>query len=122
MEAGGGGGGAGGTEADVDVERDDGFRDVGSAGGFFPIGGGGFLPPRGLPGIAGAAPPGGLGADAVGGLGGEEAGSPGSERYVESAFAPVSMPPRLFLSFGIPPANSPPSCGAESIPEAVVWP
>lgn len=100
------------------AEKEDGFLDVGNAGGFFPIGGGGFFPGGGfdgsllgdgLLGIDGARPGGGFGADAVGGFGAEGAFSPGSERYDESALAPVSMPPLLFLSFGIPPANSPPS-------------
>lgn len=48
----------------------------------------------------------------TGGFGASEV--PESERYEESLFAPVSIPPRLF-NFGIPPANSPPSCGAEGI-------
>lgn len=77
--------------------------------------GGGIGGPR--PGIAGAAPGGGLGAPKLGGFGAEPEGSPGSDKYVESEFAPVSTPPRLFLNFGIPPANRPPSCGAESTPD-----
>lgn len=76
-------------------------------------------------GMAGAAPGGGRGADVVGGLGTELRDDSGSDVYDESGFAvilldhffisyninepPVSTPPPLFLSFGIPPANSPPS-------------
>ena len=136
-DVGGGGGGAGGAGAGAGAaaESPDGFREVGRGGGFFPIGGGGgFLVvggldeepdggAGGLPGMVGAADAGGLGADAMGGLGAEELldGSPGSERYEEPEFAPVSTPPLLFLSFGMPPANNPPSWGAESMPEAVVW-
>jgi hypothetical protein len=108
---------------------EDGFREVGRGGGFLPIGGGGpfpigvvFLrpatPPKGgaggRPGMAGAAPGGGRGAEKAGGFGAEPVGSPGSDRYDESAVAPVLTPPPLFLSLGIPPANSPPSWGAGS--------
>ena len=61
---------------------------------------------------------------APGGFGAVEAGSwrvdfrdvSGSERYEESRSAPVSMPPPVFFSFGIPiPANIPPNCGAAGI-------
>lgn len=31
---------------------------------------------------------------------------------------PVSTPPPVFLNFGMPPANNPPSCGALSTAEA----
>lgn len=65
-------------------------------------------------GIGGAAAPGGLGAAGaaiVGGLGAEERDS-GSDAYAASLFAPVSIPPPVFFSFGIPPAKMPPSCGA----------
>lgn len=51
---------------------------------------------------------GGLGADATGGFG---LVLSESERYGESRLAPVSTPPRL-RNLGIPPAKSPPSCGA----------
>jgi hypothetical protein len=103
---------------------DEGFRDVGSGGGFLPIGGGGGFdtpkgvvfrrllapPPGGIggprPGIVGAALAGGFGAP--GGLGAEILVSPGSERYEASELAPVSIPPRFF-NFGIPPAKRPPS-------------
>ena len=51
---------------------------------------------------------GGFGADEVGGFGAELLELSGSDRYEESR--PVSMPPPVFLSFGIPaPANIPPS-------------
>lgn len=79
-----------------------------------PPGGGGAAPGGGggAPGGLGAAPGGKGGAAALGG-GVEtllDAGS-GSESY-----APVLTPPD-FLNFGMPPANSPPSCGAaDSIP------
>lgn len=53
---------------------------------------------------------GGFGADEMGGRGGEACDVSGSERYDESRSAPVSMPPPVLLSFGIPtPANIPPS-------------
>ena len=71
-------------------------------------------PSGGLPGIAGAVPGGGLGAEALGGFGAETLRSPGSDRYEDSAFAPVSTPPLLFFNLGIPPAKSPPSWGAPS--------
>jgi hypothetical protein len=105
-------------------------------GGFFPGGftgtsfadalrrlpGGGSGGPR--PGIAGAAPGGGLGAEKLGGLGAERPVSPGSERYDESAVAPVSIPARVFFSLGMPPAKRPASCGAASMPAAGAggWP
>lgn len=78
-------------------------------GGAAPGGGGGAPGgPGGLggtaPGTGGAAPLGG-GVDTL-----RDVGS-GSESY-----APVLIPPD-FLSFGIPPANKPPNCGAAgSIP------
>lgn len=53
---------------------------------------------------------GGFGADEIGGFGAELLELSGSERYDESR--PVSMPPPVFLSFGIPvPANIPPNWG-----------
>lgn len=79
-----------------------------------PPGGGGAAPGGrgGAPGGLGAAPPGTGGAAPLGG--GDDTlrdeGS-GSESY-----APVFTPPD-FLNLGMPPANSPPSCGAaDSIP------
>lgn len=112
----------------------DGLRVVGRGGGFLPIGGGGPLPlvlrkllwpmgggAGGRPGMGGAALPGGRGA--AGGLGADRIDSPGSERYEDSEFAPVSTPPVLFFSFGIPPANKPPNCGAaDSMPDGPVLP
>lgn len=77
--------------------------------------GGGTGGPR--PGIAGAAAEGGLGG-ADGGLGAEATSE--SDRYEESALAPVSTPPPRFFSLGIPPAKSPPNCGAGSA-VAVPW-
>lgn len=62
------------------------------------------------PGIGGAAPR-GFGAATLGSLGAEPREVSGSERYGELLSAPVFTPP-AFLSFGIPPANNPPSCGA----------
>lgn len=50
-----------------------------------------------------------------GGLGVEMRELSGSEMYDESRLAPVSMPP-LLLSFGMPPAKMPPSCGAVASP------
>ena len=49
---------------------------------------------------------GGLGADPEGGT---ILDVSGPEAYDESFSAPVSIPPPLFFSFGIPPANSPPN-------------
>lgn len=63
------------------------------------------------PGTGGAAP-GGFGAAARGGFGAELRDVSGSERYGEEVSAPVSTPPPLFFSVGIPPANKPPNCGA----------
>lgn len=109
-------GGGGGAIEGVGEAKEDGLRDVGSGGGFFPIGGGGFFVAGGfgLPGTAGAELVGGFGAEPMGGLGADEFDSPGSERYDESRFAPVSIPPPLFFSLGMPPAKRPPSCGAAS--------
>lgn len=82
----------------------------------------------------GAAVVGGLGAAILGGFGAEPDDDSGSDVYDESLFAlkgelgtllrlcmvfkfspPVSIPPPRFFSFGIPPANKPPSCGGCSI-------
>ena len=66
---------------------------------------------------------GGFGAAPVGGLGGEGLELSGSELYDGSLSAPVSTPPPVFLSFGIPtPAKIPPSCGAGGIDSAVTPP
>lgn len=64
------------------------------------------------PGSLGALPPGGGGACPMGGLGAEFLDVSGSERYGDllSESLPVSTPP-AFLSFGIPPAKRPASCG-----------
>lgn len=117
----------------------DGLREVGGGiGGFLPIGGGGFgfipildatddglesfSPPKtGFnggrpPGMGGAGEaPGGLGADPRGGFGTELRDVSGSDRYGALPWsAPVLTPP-AFLSFGMPPANKPPSCGGAAI-------
>lgn len=71
-----------------------------------------FSPGR-APGTGGAGgAPGGRGAAARGGFGTELRDVSGSERYGAPpvSAAPVLTPPD-FLSFGMPPANSPPSCG-----------
>ena len=52
---------------------------------------------------------GGFGADDVGGFGAVLREISGSERYEDDLSAPVSTPPPVFLNFGIPPANIPPS-------------
>jgi hypothetical protein len=113
----------------------EGLRDVGGGmGGFFPMGGGGlgfmlileatedglefWSPPMmGFsggrpPGIGGAGgAPGGFGADPRGGLGAEPRDVSGSDAYgTLLSSAPVLTPP-AFLSFGMPPANIPASCG-----------
>jgi hypothetical protein len=117
----------------------DGLRDEGGGiGGFLPIGGGGFgfmlildttddgleslSPPKiGFgggrpPGIGGAGgAPGGFGAEPRGGLGIELRDVSGSDRYgALLCSAPVLTPP-AFLSFGMPPANMPASCGGAGI-------
>lgn len=71
-------------------------------------GGGAGGRPGGAPGGLGAL--GGFDADSDGGCGVVRDDSV-SDRYEESASAPVLTPPD-FLSFGMPPANRPPSCGA----------
>lgn len=128
---GGGGGAEGGAEEWIAAE---GLREPGGGGGFLPTGGGGGFDDAelavflrlaiegwkvgadGRPGIAGAAPGGGRGAETVGGFGADLDVDSGSERYDESRLAPVSTPPPVFRSFGMPPAKRPPSCGAASMP------
>lgn len=66
------------------------------------------------------------GGRAVGGFGADAAGGSGrvaseSDRYAASRFAPVSTPPRL-RSFGMPPANKPPSWGADGTLELLSLP
>lgn len=66
-----------------------------------------------------------MGGAAPGGRGGREPGARGAEGLEvvsESEYepipwssAPVSMPPLVFFNLGIPPAKSPPSCGAASL-------
>jgi len=145
LPGGGGGGAPPGTggaragETGGGGARPEGLREEGGGmGGFLPIGGGGlgFMlileatddgleslnPPRigfsggrppGTGGAGGA--PGGLGADARGNLGAELRDVSGSERYGALPWsAPVLTPPD-FLSLGMPPANSPASCGAAAM-------
>jgi hypothetical protein len=127
-------GDAGGGGAIPDTFREDG----GGRGGFFPMGGGGFGfdPMSGAdfvdaidegrrllcnaeidgfgglaPGTGGAGAPGGFGAAPRGGFGAPVLDVSGSDRYGELLSAPVFTPPD-FRSFGMPPANSPASCGA----------
>ena len=57
--------------------------------------------PKGAPGTGGARFDGRVGADGL---------EVSESECAESA--PVEMPPLVFLSVGIPPAKSPPSCGA----------
>jgi len=130
----GGGGGGAGVAGEVEkggggggVLSPDGFREAGGGiGGFLPVGGGGF----GLDGMLGVdkldigggrnsflrlATAGfcGFGVANGGGRGAENARFPsGSDEYEASPFAPVATPPPVFLSFGMPPAKIPPSCGA----------
>lgn len=60
---------------------------------------------------------GGFGAEKVGAFGADCLDISGSDMYDESRSAPVSTPPPVFLSFGIPtPAKIPPSCGAALAP------
>jgi len=85
-----------------------------AARGLSPEGWGGADSAEGGGGGLDAGPVGGLGAAAGGGRG-AVLGRSGSEAYCESRPAPVSTPPR-FLSLGMPPAKSPPSCGASGRP------
>lgn len=60
---------------------------------------------------------GGFGAEEVGGFGADCLDVSGSDMYDDSRSAPVSTPPPVFLSFGIPtPAKIPPNCGAALAP------
>jgi len=59
---------------------------------------------------------GGLGAVEVSGLAVVLREFSGSERCEESRSAPVSIPPPVLFSFGIPAANIPPNWGAAGIP------
>ena len=130
----------------VAVEED--FRDAGGGmGGFLPIGGGGLGFERGrsevlaaeaglrlffnaatlggegavTEGGKGGRPPGGLGALPLGAVGGGALGVAVGGDFLEFVSGSESYrftPPALFRSFGMPCANNPPSCGAESIPDA----
>lgn len=68
-------------------------------------------------GNGGAAPGGGGGAAAGGGRGAEGLLVSESE-YEDCSSAPVETPPLVFFSLGMPAANKPPSCGADSIAAA----
>lgn len=60
---------------------------------------------------------GAFGVKEVGGFGADSLDVSGSDMYDESRSAPVSTPPPVFLSFGIPtPAKIPPNCGAALAP------
>lgn len=74
--------------------------------GAAPSGSGGASVPGNL-GMTGALPPGGRGIDGLFASGSEY------EPCSPSESAPVWTPPLVFFSLGIPPANRPPSCGAE---------
>lgn len=125
---GGGGGGRGGSS---ELDRK-GISECGLCAGF----GGGFLRDA-TSGLAAADGCGGedsvvcglglkaFNLGAVGGFGAEEVGAfgadcldvSGSDMYGDSRSAPVSTPPPVFLSFGIPtPAKIPPNCGAALAP------
>lgn len=61
--------------------------------------------------------PGGRGAVPLGGFGAlDDREDSGSEAYAESLLAPVDIPPPVFLNFGMPPANMPPSWGGPELP------
>lgn len=121
-----GGGARGGTSSGVDfVENVDDGLEVGLGGGFLRFASMGFTT-----GGEGASAEGGGGGrtfgvfGTAGGLGAPPTGADDlgvresvSLRYAESGAAPVSIPPR-FLSLGIPPANKPPSCGADGSADA----
>lgn len=56
---------------------------------------------------------GSFGAEEAGGFGADGLDVSGSDIYDDSRSAPVSTPPPVFLSFGIPtPVKIPPNCGA----------
>jgi len=85
-----------------------------------PAGGGGGAAAEGG---RGGAPPGALGAAPLGMGGALGAPGEGLRLLVSGSESYIFTPPALFRSFGIPPANMPPSCGADSMPvEAVVLP
>lgn len=119
----GGGFGFGGVTSGAEAvdTMDDGLRLFRSAailgGAGAAPGGGGGAPP----GTRGA--PGGFGAEPTGGRGTLALDVSGSDRYGEALSAPVSMPlPPVLRSFGMPPANSPPSCGAAPAASALPAP
>lgn len=142
LDEGRGGSCVGRLSIDFDANPE-GFRDVGGGiGGFLPIGGGGFgfvraslsnecvlvglrlLLRADIEGGKGA-DPGGKGGGATPGRGGgrpfgiDGALDTGAETFLEFVSGSESYmftPPPVFLSFGIPAANSPPNCGAASIP------
>ena len=122
------------------------FLDVGGGGGGLPAAkfaiedgldtgrGGGFLRLASGLGIAGAAPEGAFGAMLEGrggvkaddgrtipGIGGARLeGSLGAADAISESecapSAPVAMPPLVRFNLGMPPAKSPPNCGADAIP------
>ena len=117
LAAGGGGGGFPDTRLATDDGLDRGFgggflrlaRGLGIAGAESAGPGSGGL----KLGIAGAGIDGGRGAAPNGGRG--AAGIDISEsEWAPSMPAPVSTPPRVFRSFGIPPASKPANCGGPS--------
>ena len=65
---------------------------------------------------------GGHGASEVGGVGVVFRELSGSERYEDTRSAPVSIPPPILLSLGIPPANIPPNWGAAGTPPLMPLP
>lgn len=68
------------------------------------------------PGIRGGAPFGFNPDPPIGGRGAELRVVSGSDWYGDSSVSlPVATPPPVFLNLGIPPANIPPSCGAEAM-------
>lgn len=76
-----------------------------------------------IEGIAGAALGGNGGGAPPGRAGGVPFGTGGAAArgglffvFVSGSESYMFMPPLAFFSFGIPPANSPPNCGAASIP------
>lgn len=140
LDEGRGGSCVGRFSIDLDANPE-GFRDVGGGmGGFLPIGGGGFGFVRislsnecVLVGLrlffradtegGRGADPGGSGGGATPGLGGGrpfgidgvlETGAEAFLAVVSGSESYIFTPPPVFLSFGIPPANSPPNCGAAS--------
>ena len=115
FEPGKGGGTLGGPASTADFEGMGNGRGAGFARGLIPSA---SLFGRGGVGRRVAAPVGGFGGAPKGSFGAVGFEASKSKMSFESVSAPVLTPPLLFFNFGIPPANSPPSCGASVLATA----